>query len=95
MQVIHALALRMQLCKASPLTTLHIAKDNNQMTDIPWRSFGSTPTWECHTDSAFAQLYNYLFPLPEQTFWNVFRFSNAIATLVISILLMQPFTMDE
>jgi hypothetical protein len=33
MQLIRALALRLQLRKASPLTTLHIAGDKNQLTD--------------------------------------------------------------
>jgi hypothetical protein len=35
MQLIRALALRLQLTKASPLTPLHIAGVQNAMTDIP------------------------------------------------------------
>ena len=95
MQLIRALALRLQLRKASPLTTLHVAGEQNQMTDIPSRSFGSNPKWACNTDTAFASLYNSMFPLPSQSSWNVFRFSSVVVTRITSILLMQPSTMDE
>lgn len=95
MQLIRALALRLQIRKASPLTTLHIAGKRNQLTDIPSRSFGSEPQWACKTDSDFASLYNSLFPLPSQQYWNVFRFSNAVVTKIISVLLTRPSTMDE
>jgi hypothetical protein len=95
MQLIRALALRLQLRKVSPLTTLHIAGHNNQMTVIPSRYFGSNPMCACDTDANFTQLYNSLFPLPKQNSWNVFCFSNATAPRVISVLLMQHFTMDE
>ena len=43
MQLVQALALRMQLKRSSPLTTLHIAGQRNAMTDIPSQSFGSVP----------------------------------------------------
>ncbi len=95
MQLIRALALRLQLRKASPLATLHIAGVHNQLTDVPSRSFGSNPWWACHTDTAFSTLYNSLFPLPDQSSWNVFQFSNVVVTKVISVLLMKPSTMDE
>ena len=95
MQLIRALALRLQIRKASPLTTLHIAGERNQLTDIPSRSFGSNPQWACKTDSDFASLYNSLFPLPSQQSWSVFRFSNEVVTKIISILLMRPSTMEE
>jgi hypothetical protein len=95
MQLIRALALRLQFRKASPLTTLHIAGIRNQLTDIPSRSFGSNPSWKCTTDLAFSNLYNSLFPLPTQSSWTVFRFSSAVATKVTSVLLTKPSTMDE
>jgi len=95
MQLIRALALRLQLRKASPLTTLHIAGVHNQLTDVPSRSFGSNPAWACTTDTDFSHLYNSLFPLPDQSSWNVFRFSNAIVMKIISVLRTRPSTMDE
>ena len=95
MQLIRSLALRLQIRKASPLTTLHIPGVQNQMTDVPSRSFGSNPKWECHTDSAFSSFYNSMFPLPNQASWNVFRFSRGVVTRVTSVLLTRPSTMDE
>ncbi len=95
MQLIRALALRLHLQKASPLTPLHIAGANNAMTDIPSRSFGSEPKWHCKTDADLLHLFNSSFPLPTQASWTVFHPSSAIATRLISVLRMQPFLMDD
>jgi hypothetical protein len=95
MQLIRALALRLHITKASPLTALHIAGEHNSMTDVPSRSFGSDPKWHCTSDNQFLTLYNSLFPLPSQESWNHFRLSSAILTKVISILRTKDFTMAE
>ena len=95
MQLVRALALRLQLAKASPLTPMHIAGVNNSLTDIPSRSFGSDPAWYCKTDTQLLTLFNSTFPLPNQGSWTVFRLSSEIATRVISILRMKVFTADE
>ena len=95
MQLVRALALWLQITKASPLTPLHIAGVSNSMTDIPSRSFGSEPKWHCKTDGALLTLYNSSFPLPNQASWNVYRPSSAITTRVTSILRMKLFTADE
>ena len=95
MQLIRALALRLQLAKASPLTPMHIAGVNNSLTDIPSRSFGSDAAWYCKTDAQLLTLFNKTFPLPNQGSWTVFRLSSRIATRVISILRMTAFTADE
>jgi hypothetical protein len=95
MQLVRALALRLQITKASPLTPLHIAGVSNSMTDIPSRSFGSEPKWHCKTERALLTLYNSSFPLPNQASWNVYRPSSAITTRVTSILRMKLFTADE
>ena len=94
-QLLRALALRLQLKKASPLTPLHIAGVDNAMTDIPSRSFGSEPKWLCKTDSELLTLFNRTFPLPNQASWTVYRPSSEIATRLISILRMKDFTADE
>ncbi len=86
MQLIRVLALRMQVHRISPLTTLHIEGSQNSMTDIPSRSFGSVKKWHCATDHAFLTLYNSLFPLPTQDSWTLFRLSSGIATKITSIL---------
>jgi hypothetical protein len=86
MQLIRALALRLQVKKASPLTTLHIEGSQNSMTDIPSRSFGGVKKWYCANDSDFLTMYNSMFPLPNQESWTLFRLSSKIATKIISIL---------
>jgi hypothetical protein len=95
MQLIRALALRLQLAKASPLTPMHIAGVNNSLTDIPSRSFGSEPAWHCTNDDQLLMLFNSTFPLPHQGSWTVFHLSSEIATRVISILRMKVFTAEE
>jgi len=95
MQLVRALALRLQLTHASPLTPLHIAGVDNAMTDIPSRSFGSEPKWHCSTDAQLLTLFNHTFPLPNQASWTVYRPSSAISTRLISILRMKDFTADE
>jgi hypothetical protein len=64
MQLLRALALRLHINRASPLTPLHISGVHNAMTDIPSRSFGSEPKWFCQTDADLRTLFNTLFPLP-------------------------------
>ena len=95
MQLVRALALRLQLAKASPLTPMHISGVNNSLTDIPSRSFGSNPDWYCKTDTQLLTLFNSTFPLPQQGSWTVFHLSSAIAMRVISILRMRAFTAAE
>ena len=95
MQLVRALALRLQLTGASPLTPMHIAGVNNSLTDIPSRSFGSNPAWFCKTDTQLLTLFNSTFPLPNQASWTVYHISSKIAMRVISILRMRPFTADE
>lgn len=50
MQLIRALALWLQVTKASLLTPLHITGIHNTMTDILLCSFGSKDKWHCLTD---------------------------------------------
>ena len=95
MQLIRALALRLQLNKASPLTPLHISGVHNAMTDIPSRSFGSEPKWFCKTDKDLRTLFDTLFPLPQQASWTVFQPSREICMRVISALRMKVSTTDE
>jgi len=94
-ELLRALSLRLKLRRVSPLTPLHIKGDNNSMTDIPSRSFGSVPKWHCETDAAFLTLFNSHFPLPQQNSWTVFRLSTKLSMRVISVLRMQAFTLDE
>jgi hypothetical protein len=95
MQLIRALALRMQLVRVSPLTPLHIAGVHNALTDIPSRSFGSEQAWHCTSDESFLTLYNATFPLPSQVSWTVYRPTSAIITRVTSILRMKHSSADD
>jgi hypothetical protein len=45
--LLRALALRLKLKGTCPITPLHIAGEENLMTDIPSRSFRSKPKWLC------------------------------------------------
>ncbi len=93
--LIWALALRLKLKGTCPLTPLHIAGEENLMTDIPSRSFGSEPKWCCKSNHDLLTLFNTLFPLPSQNSWTVFQLSSAISMRVTSVLLMKDFTLEE
>jgi hypothetical protein len=74
---------------------LHIAGDQNAMTDIPSRSFGSEPKWHFHTDLDLLTFFNKTFPLPQKNSWTVCQPTSAIAMRVISVVRMTPFTLDD
>ena len=95
MQLVRALTLRLKKTGASPLTPLHISGEENAMTDIPSRSFGSNLSWFCKNDTALLNLFNKIFPLPNQASWTVFSPSNAVSMKFISVMQMQHFEMGE
>lgn len=94
-QLVRALALRLKVAGASPLTPLHIAGSKNSMTDIPSRSFGSNPKWHCTSNEELLTLFNSTFPLPNQASWTVYHPSSEISTRVISILRTRDSTLAE
>jgi len=94
-QLIRALALRLKTTKVSPLTPLHIEGEKNAMTDIPSRSFNPRKKWYCADDAALCSLFNDKFPLPNQQSWTVFHVSSKIFMKVLSVLRMEPFSMEE
>ena len=94
-QLIRVLALRFNLQKVCPITTLHIAGDQNAMTDIPSSSFGSKPKWHFKTDIDLLTFFNATFPLPQKNSWAVCQPTSAIAMHVISVLRMTPFMLDD
>jgi hypothetical protein len=93
--LIRALALRLKVNGTCPITPLHIAGEENSMTDIPSRSFGSEPQWLCKTNHDLLTLFNSTFPLPNQSSWTVFQLSSKISTRVTSVLLMKDFMLEE
>ena len=51
MQLVRAFTLIFKKSGSSPLTPLHIAGEENDMTDISSRSFGSNLHWFCKNDT--------------------------------------------
>ncbi len=94
-RLVRALALRLKIKKACPLTPLHVAGKQNSMADMASRSFGSIPKWICTSDASFSQTFNMLFPLPAQNTWTVFCLSNSVYMRVISVLRMTDSTLAE
>jgi hypothetical protein len=74
---------------------LHIAGDQNQMTDIPSGSFGSESKWHFKTNENLLTFFNSHFPLPTQNSWSVCQPTSTISTHVISVLRMKPFTLED
>ncbi len=94
-QLIRVLALRFNLQKVCPITMLHIAGDQNTMTDIPSCSFGSKPKWHFQSKEALLTFFKSTFPLPTQNSWTVCQPTSVIAMRVISVLWTSPFTLDD
>ncbi len=94
-QLKHILTLHINAQWSCPLTTLHIVGDQNSMTDIPSRSFGSEQKWHFKTDADQLTFFNNNFPLPNQNSWTVSQPTSAIATRLISILWITHFMLDE
>ena len=92
--LIRAPALRLKLNGTCPITPLHIAGEENSMTDIPSRSFGSETKWHCQSNSDLLTLFNISFPLPNQHSWTVFQISYAVGMRVTSVLQMKDFTLE-
>ena len=94
-QLVRALALRLNVQQTCPLTPVHIPGIENALTDIPSRSFGSVKEWECKSDTDFLTIFNNKFPLPQQASWTVFRFGSRMIMHVISVLQMTGITLAE
>jgi hypothetical protein len=94
-QLIRILALHFNTNKVCPITTLHIAGDQNSMTDISSCLFGSEQKWHFQSELNFLTFFNKSFPLPCQNSWTLYQPTSAIATGVISILRMKPFTLED
>jgi len=94
-QLLRVLALRINTQRSCPLTTLHIAGDQNTMTDIPSRSFGSNPKWHFKTEHDLLTFFNSSFPLPNKNSWSVCQPTSKMTMRVISILRIVPFTLED
>jgi hypothetical protein len=93
--LIRALALWLKLNGTYPITPLHIAGDENSMTDIPSQYFGSKPKWHCRSNTNLLTLFNNIFPIPSQNSWTVFQISYMVGIRVTSVLQMTDFTLDK
>ena len=91
---VQALALQIKTNKTCPLTTLHIEGKLNLISDVPSRSFGSTPAWHCTSDKSFLTLFNSLSPLLLQSSWAGFRLNSKVVMHMISTLWTQHFDLE-
>jgi hypothetical protein len=94
-QLVQALALRIKIGGACPLTVIHIEGKRNEIADVPLRSFGSNPAWECDTHEKFLTMFNSMFSLPQQTSWTVFHLNYKVVMRVISALQIGHFDLEE
>ena len=69
MQLVWALTIRLKKSGASPLAPLHIAEEENSMTDIPSRLFGINLAWFCKNDTDLLNLFSKNFPLKIRPLW--------------------------
>ena len=93
-RLVRALALRLRVCAASTPTIIHVAGKENDIADIPSRSFLPSSRWHCPDDKLFLTRFAERFPLPQGAFWQLFHPSNKLTTKVISELLMQQSPME-
>jgi len=77
-------------CRASPLTTSHIAGDMNKMADFASRSFVSCPDIK-----QFLTEFHTRFPLPQDASWIAFQFPKKAIGRVFSALLMPTSTVGS
>jgi hypothetical protein len=94
-QLIRVLTLRINAQRSCPLTMLHILGDQNTMTDIPSRSFGSKQKWHFIIEEELLTIFNASFPLPHKNSWSVCQPTSEIAMRVISILQIMPFKLED
>ncbi len=84
--LIRALALRLKLNRTCPITPLHIAGEENSMTDIPSRSFGNKPKSHCRSNTDLLTLFNNLFSIPSQNSWTISKFPSSSSLRLLSLL---------
>ena len=84
-KLIRVLALHFNIQKVCPITTLHIAGDQN------W----SEQKWHFKSEHDLLTFFNRNFMLPTKNSWTVCQPTSAIATRVISVLRMTSFTLDD
>ena len=93
-QLVRALAVRQRIRHASPMVTLHVAGKDNDIADIPSRSFWPEHRWNCPSNKEFLPRFALQFPLQKGKRWQLFLISHRIITRMISELLTAPGEMD-
>ena len=76
------------------MATLHVAGKENDIADIPSRSFRQGHRWNYPDDLHFLTKFNSHFPLKQGACWNLFVINPKLITLVTSVLLTTPLPMD-
>jgi hypothetical protein len=70
-------------------------RGSNSMTNIPSLFFGSKPKWHFKSEEELLTLLNVNFTLLNQNVLNICQPTSTIATRMISILRIMPFTLDD
>ena len=86
---LRALAYRINVKEACPITPLHIPGVHNRIADIPSRSFGYKHAWNFCDDKEFLTFFNKTFPLPNQLSWTGCQLSSGIKSRCVDALVKQ------
>jgi hypothetical protein len=89
--LLRALAIRQHAHRASPLLTISIAGEDNNMADVASRSFRHNTFLT--SNSTFSQTFTSLFPLPQQHCWKECHLAEKLCSRVISCLRGEPLRM--
>ncbi len=88
--LVQVLSLRLKSQRVCLLTTMHIEGQQNAISVIPFRLFGSNPSWKCDTEDELLTMFNCTSPLPFWQLWMVFHPNFTLVTHVILALRMTP-----
>ena len=94
-KLLRALAYRINVKEACPITPLHIPGVHNRIADIPSRSFGYKHAWNFRDDNEFLTFFNKTFPLPNQLSWTGCQLSSGIKSRCVDALVKQDSEMQD
>jgi hypothetical protein len=89
--LLRALAVRQHAHRASPLLTISIAGEENDMADVASRSFRHKSF--TNSNQPFAKIFNSLFPLDQQRCWTECHLTEKLSSRVTSCLRGKPLDM--
>ena len=91
--LLRALAVRQHVHRTSPLLCMHIAGANNDIADVPSRSY-SNNTFTT-SQKPFLETFSRLFPLKQPHSWREFHLKAKLSSRVMSLLRGKPLTLGS